>query len=502
MTRKAAAGPAQSPLIRDADATTVLRLVGTAADVALVLDGEGTVLDVIAHDRELLKAGLRDWRGRRWADTVTVESRAKAAELMRDALAHPPVDAAWRHLNHPVKGGPDLPVLYSTVALSADKRDPARTRVIAFGRDLRPTMTLQRRVVEAQQALERDYARYREAETRYRKLFQTSQEPTLVVDAATLKVTEVNAAGVALCGEAGERLVGTALVDAFDPAAAPALQALIASARSLGRHEPMVATLATPAGAAGPPSVSVTATFLRQEPGGVLIVRLLPVAPAAPAAAAGRPGGRLGAGAAPRAADSMLAAYLRGSADALVFTDAQGRIVQCNRSFVELAHLTSEEQALGQPLDRWLGRSGVEVDVLIANLRDLGPVGLYATQLRGEFGGTAEVEVSATRLEGTPEAAFAFSLRDVGRRLRPEPAAPREIAPSVHELTELVGRVPLKQIVSETSDLIEQMSIQAALQMSRDNRALAAQLLGLSRQSLYVKLRRHGLGDLPIEATE
>jgi DNA-binding NtrC family response regulator len=32
--------------------------------------------------------------------------------------------------------------------------------------------------------------------------------------------------------------------------------------------------------------------------------------------------------------------------------------------------------------------------------------------------------------------------------------------------------------------------------MTRDNRALAAQMLGLSRQSLYVKLRRFGMGGL------
>ena len=66
-------------------------------------------------------------------------------------------------------------------------------------------------------------------------------------------------------------------------------------------------------------------------------------------------------------------------------------------------------------------------------------------------------------------------------------------------MTELVGRVPLKDIVAESSELIEQLSIETALQMTHDNRALAAQLLGLSRQSLYVKLRRYGLGDLGSE---
>jgi hypothetical protein len=35
--------------------------------------------------------------------------------------------------------------------------------------------------------------------------------------------------------------------------------------------------------------------------------------------------------------------------------------------------------------------------------------------------------------------------------------------------------------------------------LSGDNRASAAEMLGLSRQSLYVKLRRYGLGDLGAE---
>ena len=40
------------------------------------------------------------------------------------------------------------------------------------------------------------------------------------------------------------------------------------------------------------------------------------------------------------------------------------------------------------------------------------------------------------------------------------------------------------------------MCIEAALKMTDDSRASAAEVLGLSRQSLYVKLRRYGLGDL------
>jgi DNA-binding NtrC family response regulator len=56
--------------------------------------------------------------------------------------------------------------------------------------------------------------------------------------------------------------------------------------------------------------------------------------------------------------------------------------------------------------------------------------------------------------------------------------------------------MPMRDIVSETTDLIERMCIEAALELTHDNRASAAEMLGLSRQSLYVKLRRYGLGDL------
>ena len=63
-------------------------------------------------------------------------------------------------------------------------------------------------------------------------------------------------------------------------------------------------------------------------------------------------------------------------------------------------------------------------------------------------------------------------------------------------MTELVGRVPLKDLVRDTTDIIEKLCIEAALRLTRDNRASAADMLGLSRQSLYIKLRRYGIGDL------
>ena len=76
-------------------------------------------------------------------------------------------------------------------------------------------------------------------------------------------------------------------------------------------------------------------------------------------------------------------------------------------------------------------------------------------------------------------------MRDVGRRPAPAPRGERELLRSASQLTERVGRVPLKDIVGETKDLIEQRCIEAALEPTQDNRASASEMLGLSRLSLY-----------------
>jgi transcriptional regulator PpsR len=496
-----------TPLLsRDLDAAQAQRLIDATGDIVLVLDGDGAVLDVRARDRELMKTVRQAWIGKAWANTVTVESRDKIADLLAGALADSA--GAPRQVNHPAASGPDLPVLYSAVRIGGGAARGARSavRVLAVGRDLRDAFTLQRRLVDAQQTMERDYWRFREAETRYRNLFQASAEAVLIADGATLRIVEANPAALALLsGGAGNvsqikapKVIGATLASVFAADAGEPLASAAASARNIGKHERLSAALA-----ASKLGVSVSIASFRQEQASFLLVRLTPLASAEPRRGKGAGGGAASSNDAQWGAGSGAAvesAYVRGAADALAFTDASGRVVAVNRAFARLAQLSSEEQARGEPLDRWLGRTGVELSVLLANLRDLGPgasAGLFTTELRGTLGQTTEVEIAASALEPSGASAFAFALRDIGRRLAPsEQALPTKVPASVQQLTELVGRVPLKQIVAETSDLIERLSIETALTMTRDNRAMAAQLLGLSRQSLYVKLRRFGMGGL------
>jgi transcriptional regulator PpsR len=343
--------------------------------------------------------------------------------------------------------------------------------------------------VQAQQAIERDYARLRHAETRYRLLFQMSAEPVLLVDAATLRIAEANPAADRLLGAGDAGAAGRSLLEAFDTGAQQRLESMLSAVRAAGRADEARLRLA-----GGDSEVVVSASLLRQDRAVQFLIRL-----SFPAA------GRNEISMPPR--EALMLDVVRATPDGFVLASQDGRILGANAAFLDMAQLPNEDQARGQPLSRFLGRQGVELDVLMANVRLRGPVRMFQTELRGAQGAMAEVEVSASSVLEGGEICFGFSIRDVGMRLGngagdgPRAVEPRRggapvVGRPVEQLAQLVGRVPLKDLVREATDVIEKLAIEAALELSNDNRASAAEMLGLSRQSLYVKLRRYGIGDL------
>ncbi len=457
----------------DLDAEAASALVAAAADVALIVNGKGVIRDMACQSEELqaVLEGQSRWLGQAFANTVTLESRPKVEALLREAS--PNHASPRRQVNHPTGRGTDIPILYSAVRVGG------LDRLVALGRDLRPLAELQQRLVEAQQSMERDYARLRHAETRYRLLFQLSPEPVLVLEVASQRVMEANPAAVRLFGEVRD-IVGRLISEVFDVRSAGAVQALLAGVRAAGRADSVRATLA-----GGVRECAVSASMLRQDGASLFLVRLSPVE-AGDAVAVNE------------ASRSHLAEFFEAATDGLVITDRDGRITNANAAFLELAQLASEEQARGQSLERWLGRTGVDFSVMMSNLRQSRAVRLFATRLQGELGGSADVEISAATVSNGAEPYFGFTIRDVGRRLRTDLRSSRELPRSVEQLTELVGRVSLRELVREATDVIERLCIEAALELTGNNRASAAEMLGLSRQSLYVKLRRYGL----VEPTE
>ena len=446
----------------------VAALLASAGDIALVIDEKGVIRDVAFGSDDLSREWDTPWLGRSWTDTVTSDSRTKVETLIKEATGG--LASRWRHVNHPSPRGIDVPIQYTAIRLDGSGR------VVAIGRDLRSTAALQQRLVEAQQSMERDYSRLRQMEMRYRLLFQTTPEAILIADASTFKIAEANPAATSLLGDGSGDLVGRALADLFDTASTRQLQEFLSGVRATGRAESVAVKAADAAR-----EMLVAASLFRQEGATLFLVRVAPMT-----------------GDTAVSAPTKFSLVAENLPDGIVVTDAEGRVQEANTAFLDLAELVTEEQVRGESLERWLGRPGVDLSVLLANLKQHGSVRLYATTLRGEYGASSEIEVSAVALPNGERQSFGFSIRNIGRRLASD-SRKRELPRSVEQLTELVGRVPLKDLVRETTDVVERLCIEAALDLTGDNRASAAEILGLSRQSLYVKLHRYGLGDIEPE---
>lgn len=462
----------RSSLVRAAldpeEAQAAVALVVAAMDVSLVVDRKGVIRELTCGNDDLREAIDGKWQGRPWADTVTAETRPKIEALLKDAADQ--AAPRWRQVNHPASQGPDIPISYSAMSVGGSGR------IMAIGRDLRPVATLQQRLVNAQQSMEREYAKLRHAETRYRMLFQIASEAVLVVDASSGRVIEANPAAADLLQAPMRRLIGHSLAEHFDDDGRAALESLLAAARVAGRTDEVRVGLAD-----GSREFRVSASLFREDRSSYLLVRAASIVTGDAATAS---------------TGSRVLDLVEMLPDGFVVTDGDGRVLSANRAFLDMAELSSEQQARNATLDRWLGRPGVDLNVLLASLREHGTVRMFSTAIQGSHGSQTDVEICAVAAPRGKDGSYGFSIRDMSLRLSGAPRREQELPRSVKQMTELVGRVPLKDLVRETTDMIERLCIEAALELSNDNRATAADLLGLSRQSLYVKLHRYGLGAL------
>lgn len=448
----------------------MLSILTAAADIALVLDETGVIRDVSQAQAEHPIEESHGWLGHGWIDTVTPESRPKILDMLKEAGTDGV--SRRRQVNHVSFSGHDIPVAYTTVRVNEGEH-----RLVAVGRDLRAVSALQERLVETQQSLERDHWRLRDIETRYQLLFQVTSEAVLVVDASTLKVVEANPAASTLFDQPGKKLIGRSFPFDFDRTSALLISDALRMAGSHGRADDVIAQLST-----ARTGLTVSVALVRHDGATIFLVRMSPLA----ARSDGKQSRAIPV--------SDILTLVESLPDGFVVIDGDGRVATANRAFLDLVQLPTVEQVRGRLLSQWIGRPGADLSRMLATIREHGVVRLFGTSLRGELGWFTEVEVSSAAGTDGSTAQLGLLIRDVGRRVTVGQGGARDLTRAVEQLTTLVGRVSLKNLVRDTTDLMERHFIEAALETTGDNRTSAAQVLGVSRQSLYVKLRRYGLG--------
>ena len=447
------------------DATSTAKLIAATADLALILDRDGIIEDISISSSHNFPDMLEGWIGQPWVDTVSIESRPKVEEMLEASLANN--TSGYRQINHPIPGSFDLPIKYMLHRLEGEER------MIALGHDQSAVAQLQQRLVETQQSVEREYSRLRLAETRYRLLFQIVREPVLIIDGTSYKIREANPAALDTFNDAEKKIIGRSFVGRFDSQSKAAVEGLLDEVRSEGKSAEINAIVES-----NGEKVRIYASSFRQGGQFYILARLEPTA------------GDHGLS----ESNSSLSVLIDKMPDAFAVTDADQRIISANSAFLDLVQMPDVSRVKGQPIHRWLGRTEIDFRLMMNALKEQDVVSRFATAVRGEYGVSEELETSIVAVDTNGGPCYGYSLRRVPQRNLGEVVGGKTgLQHSVEQLSQLVGRVPLKDIVRETTDMIERMCIEAALELTEDNRASAADVLGLSRQSLYVKLRRFGL---------
>ncbi len=117
-----------------------------------------------------------------------------------------------------------------------------------------------------------------------------------------------------------------------------------------------------------------------------------------------------------------------------------GIVKTANAAFLDLVRVVSVERIEGKRLDNWLGGSTVDLQVLMANLKEHGIVRRFSSVVRDELGRTETVEISAAQAGTADNPLYVFSVREGGRH-EPAPQVYGSDSQSAAQFTALVGRV-------------------------------------------------------------
>ena len=193
------------------------------------------------------------------------------------------------------------------------------------------------------------------------------------------------------------------------------------------------------------------------------------------------------------AVDAHLAGLFERGADGIAFINKSGTVLSANDAFLGLTDVVHSQALKGRSITDFMGRGSVDLNVICENAMRTGAMRLYATRLIGEHGVEVPVEIATTLLTGPQEPVFALVIRDASRAETVRKSSQQITDVDMRSVIELIGTQTLKGIVAKTTDVIEKMCIETAVELTSNNRVAAAEMLGLSRQSLYVKLRKYDL---------
>lgn len=443
--------------------------LAVAADIIIYANLRGEISDILVNPSNEHLGCLDHWIGRRVTDFLTEESIPKLEHHLARVREEDLGEFRTTELNHVDTASWEFPIKYTILA------DRENDGVLLVGKDLTPIAEVQQDLVSAQMALERDYEQMRDFETRYRAIMESVKDAVVLVNRNSGMIEDLNLAAAKTLGQDVNTLKGSEFARKF--LSGPDSSILDDLIDGAAREERRIITAKI---VQNQREVMISFTPMRSA-GKKFLLCQLDVEP--------------DAGTATDPLSDKLLSFYENASDAIVITDARGTITSCNAGFLDACDIASEADAVGTALADYLARGSVDIKMLNDNLSQAGQVRSYTTRLNTTFGSSMAVSISLTKLNNGKSVSHAYVLRTNPALNRPSDSGSTVPRDATQNVIKLVGSSPLKEIVAGTADVIEKICIETAVEMTKNNRVAAAEMLGLSRQSLYVKLRKYGLID-------
>ncbi len=426
-------------------------------DITLAVDGEGVIRTAVSAEA-LADEPLGEWQGLRWTDTVPPEAAERVA-IAVESVRREGASSCFT-VNQRLPSGRELMLEYTAVRLGK------KAGFLAIGRSVQVIADLKARLALVQKEREHDYWKLREIETRYKALLDASSEAVALVRVDNLRVVEANAVAARSLG----LLPGVVFPPELTERDRRPLDSLLEAARLKGRAPGIVIHVVDRG------SWSLRASTLATEAGAFYLFQMAPL-----------PEADLGS-VEPKPESFSLESFLWRLPEAFAVLDRDGVVRYANLTFLDLVQSGTSGAVIGRSAKHWFTRPGTGLRVILNLVEQHGVVRFLKTALEGELGMNAEIEVSAVGDQLDRPRYFALLIRDVTSQ-----ASPAVDVSTVLALSNGFAGASLEMAVRTSVEAVERRRLVDALSQSNGNRAAAAKSLGISRQSLYTKLKKYTL---------
>jgi transcriptional regulator PpsR len=360
--------------------------------------------------------------------------------------------------------------------MCASIKTSSNQKIIVIGRDITEVSRLQQNLVSAQKEISQNYLQISQLEERFQSIFEIGTESIVIVKADdAYPIIEMNRNAIKQLLLAKNNCIGKSLLSLFPAGELSKATHFLKGVQDTDEPSILITVLSNGE------ATQISASSFNNSGVTYLLLNLKPL--------------DLAKASSLLDADSLTVKAIENNAYGFVVCTPEGLILKTNKAFNKLSAARGEQELIGTNIRNYLGPERTDFDQMMQSLQGKASSQSCVSSITNATRSIKLVDISAVSV-AQPRACIGMIFRQVDSRQNKGARIDKKLVRSSQELSMLVGKVPLKDILAETTDLIEQLCIKAALNLTQDNRVSASEILGLSRQSLYIKLRKYGLVDL------